>query len=149
MLGMFKPAEIIAGVLGVIGALAIAFAMGGFYGSHLANQKAEARIVVAKQEAWVEERNWEHYVDVVRKEKDLELENIRGRLNDALGQLRKRPERLSSATAPTCEGATGSQLSRPDAEFLEREAARAQGLVESLKECYAYVDKVQEVYGGR
>jgi hypothetical protein len=39
-----------------------------------------------------------------------------------------------------CEGASGRELSREDAEFLAREAARADAIRAGLEACYAAID---------
>jgi len=45
-------------------------------------------------------------------------------------------------TKSICQGATGKELSRPDAEFLTREAARADKIRLGLDICYKYADEV-------
>lgn len=56
-----------------------------------------------------------------------------------LASVRNRPERAavpaSGAAAEACTGATGRELSRPDAEFLARLAGRADDLREALRRC--------------
>jgi hypothetical protein len=63
-----------------------------------------------------------------------------GRQRDAaLAGLRDRPERpavpASGAGAEACQGATGTSLSRSDAEFLVGEASRADELRAALERC--------------
>lgn len=67
-------------------------------------------------------------------------DNLIGDIN----KLRSRPPRLSVPrdTQTTCTGATGRELSRPDAEFLTGEASRADRLREALKACYAAFDSI-------
>jgi len=77
-------------------------------------------------------------------ERDAENTSISRRLADAQRELRNRPERRPEAATAACEGATGRQLSRPDSEFLYGLAARADRLRAALKECYAWVDTVNE-----
>lgn len=67
--------------------------------------------------------------------KDAELRRVRDRLGAALDELRHRPERLPEPARATCAGATGAELSGPDAAFLEREAARADDLRAELGAC--------------
>lgn len=83
----------------------------------------------------------------LRKEKDDRLQVVSQRLDAALDGLRQRPPRPTEATsaARDCQGASGSQLSREDAEFLSRESARADRLRASLDQCYQQYDEVRTV----
>lgn len=78
----------------------------------------------------------------IEGDKDDEIRAIRDRLDVALDRLRKRPERPATPSA-TCSGASGSELSGPDATFLEREAARADTLRAALRACYDYTDALK------
>lgn len=81
----------------------------------------------------------------IRRQKDAEIKVISGKLQSALSELRQRQERPSSAdTARDCKGTTGAELSRQDAEFLAREAARADQLRSALELCYRQYDTVRE-----
>ena len=80
--------------------------------------------------------------DLLRKDKDAQITNIRNKLDSALVELRKRKERPAITVvrevpgAPAaCNGASGSELYREDAEFLEREAARADEVAVKLNAC--------------
>ena len=78
----------------------------------------------------------------IERAKDKQIRAINSRLSSTLEQLRQRPERLPDP-APACEGTTGAELSRPDAEFLAREAARADRLRQALAACYQQYDEVR------
>lgn len=68
---------------------------------------------------------------------------IAQRLRADLISLRNRPERSTSLppdAGSACQGATGAELSRPDAEFLSWEAARADEIRAGLIACYAVID---------
>jgi hypothetical protein len=85
----------------------------------------------------------------LRKDKDAQIASLNGRLGSALDGLRQRPQRSPSTpegspAACSCTGATGSQLSREDAEFLVREAARADSLRTALDQCYRQYDEVRK-----
>lgn len=67
---------------------------------------------------------------------------INADLDAALERLRNRPERVSYPTG-TCEGTSGKELSRPDAEFLTRLASEADKVVSALEACYAQYDSVR------
>lgn len=54
----------------------------------------------------------------------------------------ERAERMSADSRAACAGADGRELSRPDAEFLARLAARADEQRAALSACYAVLDAV-------
>jgi len=73
----------------------------------------------------------------MRRNRDVQIRNLNSRLqsvNAELQQRKKRDSRESTDTA-ACSGATGAELSREDAEFLARESARADSVVENLNYC--------------
>ncbi len=77
--------------------------------------------------------------------KDAEFSRIRSRLDAALDELRTRPlnrANPSDEARKTDVGATGAGLSMPDADFLAREAARANGLRSRLAQCQRDLDEV-------
>lgn len=69
--------------------------------------------------------------------KNEQIRAVNNRLANALGELRHRSSRMPD-TAQNCKGASGSELSKPDAEFLIREAARADQLRAALNACYSH-----------
>jgi hypothetical protein len=81
--------------------------------------------------------------DQIRKAKDEQIASINTQLANALVELRNRPSR--STTVPingTC--GTGATLFAEDAEFLTREAARADIIRSALDACYNQYDKVTD-----
>lgn len=73
------------------------------------------------------------------------------KLADVIAGLRNRPDRPPTSAVPPATpasqpGATGAELYRPDAEFLIREAARADRQQDALRECYANLDIAQEAW---
>lgn len=88
----------------------------------------------------------------IEQERGLEIESLNNRVVVLLGQLRERKERgaaangsaVPPATSPTQpeQSCNGTQLYREDAEFLAREAARADGAVIALNQCYAQYEAV-------
>lgn len=85
---------------------------------------------------------WEERIGQVEQEKTDEIARVRAAGAAAIAGLQNRPDRKPAATgsvpsaAPACQGATGAELSRPDGEFLAREAARADELRAALGACY-------------
>lgn len=74
-----------------------------------------------------------------------DLAAVHGNLIADLERLRDRPRRgdMPKATGVDCQGGTGRELSREDAGFLTREAARADELRAALIGCYEYADSLQ------
>jgi hypothetical protein len=87
------------------------------------------------------EQQWQDSANQTTKAKDEAIQNIHARLDDALGELRKRPARPASgpvpATPSNCPSATGAGLYGDDAEFLTRYAARAATVAAERDACYA------------
>ena len=86
----------------------------------------------------------EHQVatDEIRKVKDAQIRGINSKLVDAISELRKRPSRTESAG--NGQNCNGTRLYAEDAEFLVREAARADELRAGLEACYAQYDAVSK-----
>lgn len=106
------------------------------------------KLLEASELARERERTMVESADKLRKDKDAQIANLNGRLSAALDGLRQRPQRPSPGQSPApscdCSGATGSSLSREDAEFLVREAARADKLRSALDQCYKQYDSVRQ-----
>lgn len=100
-------------------------------------EKAEILLQAKKDQERLERQAAE-----IERAKNQQIRAINSRLSSTLEQLRQRPERLPDP-APACEGTTGAELSRPDAEFLAREAARADRLRQALAACYQQYEDVR------
>lgn len=131
--------------------LIIAFVLNGFYWNAHGSNAEHARMVAkleseraqALQKARDTETQWQEEVNEVTTKQAEKLAEVQHHLDVAIISLRDRPKR--SATLPDtprveCSGATGRELSREDAEFLVREAARADTLRAGLEACYAAYD---------
>ena len=79
--------------------------------------------------------------DQIRKEKDDQINAINNQLADALIKLRNRTSRNDNK-ANAGQGGSGLSLFAEDAAFLDREAARADGLRSALAACYKQYDEV-------
>jgi hypothetical protein len=106
--------------------------------AELAEEHAKAMAAAREKEQQLQAN-----ADQLRQEKDDEIRTINARAASLADSLRKRPERTAQASAvsgasgascPACV-CTGAGLSREDAEFLAREAARADELRASLTQC--------------
>lgn len=104
--------------------------------TYVAAQEAAAR--QAQEHARATEQTIRDVIDQERNKKDAEINIIRGQLDHALSELRSRAARPAALPAATgnIQTATGAQLFREDAEFLVREAARADEVVAELLACY-------------
>jgi hypothetical protein len=87
------------------------------------------------------EHQYQSDADQIRKDKDAQLKDINNQLVDAVSELRKR----TSRTAETSNGKScnGTSLFAEDAEFLVREAARADEIRVALQACYKQYDSLQ------
>jgi len=80
--------------------------------------------------------------DRIRKDKDAQINSINAQLVDAISGLRERPNRTQAASNGSC--GTGATLSASDAEFLVREAARADQIRAGLSACYQQYDALTQ-----
>ena len=142
----------------LLGALAgaVALAVGAFfYGQHVANVEWTAKIEKERADATAKarqvEQSMQESVDAIVNHLSAERDHVAGERDRALRELRNRPERasgVSEAPRPDCQGATGAELSRADAEFLVGEAARADAQRAALAACYEAFDGIATAKGG-
>ena len=136
----------------LLAGLLIGWAINGWrLNTNIASLKASHAKEVARhyQEARKAEKSLIEAVDGLRRTKDAEIKVISSKLQSALGELRQRQDRPSGPdTTRDCKGTTGAELSRQDAEFLTREAARADQLRSALELCYRQYDAVRGVLIG-
>ena len=79
--------------------------------------------------------------DQIRKDKDAQINAINNQLANALIELRNRPSRTNQSSNNGQSG-TGATLFAEDAEFLIREAARADQIRTGLEACYKQYDSI-------
>ena len=79
--------------------------------------------------------------DKIRTEKDAQIKAINNKLVDAISELRKRPSRTEQAS--NGQSGTGATLYAEDAEFLIREASRADQIRIGLEACYKQYDAIK------
>ena len=95
------------------------------------------------QEKVIREKEHQYQADAdkIRKDKDAHIEAINDQLINTIGELRKRPSNATkTVNGQDCNGAT---LSSGDAEFLIREAARADKIRIGLEACYQQYDSIK------
>ena len=124
-----------------IGACVIALAgswyMGySFEASRFAQYKADQITETQKKE-----HEAQLATDEIRKTKDAQIANINNQLADALVSLRSRNSRTDKAS--NGQSGTGATLYAEDAEFLIREAARADTIRIGLEACYKQYDAIK------
>jgi len=91
--------------------------------------------------ARLKEHQLQDATDQIRKDKDAQINAINNQLANALIELRNRPSRASKVSVNGQSG-TGATLFAEDAEFLIREATRADQIRTGLEACYAQYDAV-------
>lgn len=96
------------------------------------------------------ENTWKVKAAQIVKDKDNEIQAIDAERDAAIAELRNRPRRPAPGTAQSpangeaASGCTGARLFGDDAEFLIREAARADTIRVALNACYAQYDMISE-----
>lgn len=131
--------------------LALAFVLNGFYwnarGHNAERIQWQARIAQERATAAANvlaiERHNQEVTNAASTDQAARLARINRDLRADLDRLRQRPERAAGVPEtgrPACAGGTGAELSRPDAEFLAGQAARADELRAGLIACYAVID---------
>ena len=135
-------------------AVVLAFVANGFYwhanGSNAADTRWKAKIeqqrADAEAKAREQEKTWQEAANAIVKNQDAKLAATRRNLDAALNGLRDRPDRPAADTKPTgtdCTCSTGAGLCKQDAEFLVREASRADSIRVGLEACHEFADKVK------
>lgn len=120
----------------------------GWYGNHayhalqqsvIKDKQAQAAAIVIEQtKAKAKEDDWKEKFDAQRKTFEGNIAGINAAHSADLARVRDRASRranVSSDPASACSGASGSELSRPDAEFLIGYAAEAARVQAALKKC--------------
>lgn len=124
-----------------IGATTAALLAGIWFGYSFEHSKFVAyKAEIALQTAKIE-KDQQKQADQIRKTKDDQIKAINSQLVDAISQLHNRPSRAQQANNGSC--GTGATLSSEDAEFLVREAARADQIRAGLDACYKQYDSLK------
>lgn len=144
---MPNPWMILAAVL----AVASAFALGSYSGRGEERTAWTARIekerADAAQAARAEEHRQQEQINDTLRKQNATLGRVNAGLRRDIDGLRNRPERpagMPPSGRSDCSGGSGAELSRPDAEFLVGEAARADELRAGLDACYAVIDTMNK-----
>lgn len=141
-----NPWVILGAVLTAIGLVFGGYAWGDSARNTAWLAKTEKDSRIAVEEALTLERQQQGVVNEAIRQQSANLASINTRLRADVISLRNRVERASAAGQSArsgCAGATGAELSRPDAEFLVGEAARADSIRAGLATCYQVIDGIQ------
>ena len=125
-----------------LGAAAVALLFAAYLGYSFEHSRFLAFKATIVAETATAERKHQAATDKIRTQKDAQINSINNQLVDAISELRKRPSRAQSAVNGSC--GTGATLSAEDAEFLTREAARADIIRSSLSACYQQYDALTQ-----
>ena len=87
------------------------------------------------------EKDYQAKAAQIESDKNAQIKIINAQLVDAVSELRKRPGRASEAS--NGQSCNGSRLYAEDAEFLVREAARADEIRAGLTACYKQYDALK------
>ena len=122
-------------IYAIIAMVSVVLFCGGFVNGCSYQQSKAEKAVRDK------EHQYQADADRIRTDKDAQLKVINTQLVDAISQLRSR----SSNATKTINGqdCNGAALSAPDAEFLVREAARADEIRVALEACYKQYDSLK------
>ena len=125
-----------------IGLVVLSLCISGYIGYSFEASRFER--YKATQLALTQSLQEEHQAaaDQIRKDKDAQITSINAQLVDAISELRKRPGRAQASS--NGQGGTGATLSAEDAEFLTREAARADIIRTGLSACYQQYDSISK-----
>lgn len=129
----------------IIAAVALSLAGGlWLHGNYHGRNVMKLKIEQANNRALKEKERLQEKIDEITQSQTNELAAVARERDAALERLRNRPDRVPQTPEAECKGATGAELSRPDAEFLTRLASRAERDRQALIACYAYADSLQE-----
>ena len=87
------------------------------------------------------EHQYQSDADFLRIQKDAQIKTINNQLVNAISELRSRPSRTTET--PNGKSCNGASLYAEDAEFLIREAARADEMRIGLEACYKQYEAIK------
>ena len=128
-------------LIGAAVALVISFGSGFGLGHKLEKAKFDAYKLEQSELTRQKEAEHQAATDQIRKDKDAKIADINNKLVDAISELRNRASRPAEITS-NGQSCTGRSLYAQDAEFLIREAARADTIRTALEACYNQYDSV-------
>ena len=114
------------------------------------NQRYEYALAKSAKEAQEASKSLQAQANKDRETKDEKIRTLSTNLNVALSELRNRPTRPSdlSYSAGSIQACTARELYREDAEFLTREASRAQTVLIERDYYYNEYEKIRKKING-
>ena len=125
-----------------IGIFALSLCLAGYLGYAVESNRFNSYKQAQQAATQALQEQHQAAADQIRKDKDAQITSINAQLVDAISELRKRPSRAQGAS--NGQGGTGATLSAEDAEFLVREAARADIIRTGLSACYQQYDSLSK-----
>ena len=123
-----------------IGLLALAILVAGYTGYSIEASRFEHYKALQAEQTQKAQELHQAAADQIRTQKDAQIASINNQLLDAVSQLRSRPNRAQASS--NGQDGTGRALSAEDAEFLIREASRADQIRTGLEACYKQYDEI-------
>lgn len=112
------------------------------------NASYTAALAKSYKELRSSEKSFAETADKLIKDKNEKVKSLNSKLKSVTNQLQQREKRNDSndtTTAAACSRATGAELSREDADFLAREAARADQITTELNYCITQYNSVRDL----
>ena len=113
------------------------------------NAQYQNKLSEQKDKAIAKERQLQQESLILTKKKDEKIKSISSKLNITLNELQQRTSRSSSNTSSTTPSSgktcTGAELYREDGEFLAREAARADKILEERDYYYSEYERASSI----
>lgn len=128
-------------LIGAAIALAVSFGSGFGLGHKLEKARFDEYKLEQTELTRQKEAENQNKTDEIRKAKDAIIADINNQLVNAISELRKRPSRPAEIP-DNGQSCSGKSLYAQDAEFLIREAARADILRTALEACYNQYESV-------
>lgn len=134
-----------AGLIAGFAICALALFLWGYTtGSNRNEAKHAAAQLVAEKKSSEQSAQLAKTILDTQKVNDEANAKLRASVDVLVNGLRNRANRkLPNPAAPSCEGTTGKELSRQDAEFLTRESAESQHWQNELTACYSREDALR------
>jgi len=129
-------------LIGILVAIVVTFGAGWTTNGWRLNNRYEKEKIAQEEANHQKEIEHQTAVDAIRKDKNEQIEAINNQLVSAISELHKRPNRPSNTLSINGQGGTGRSLYAEDAEFLIREAARADTIRTALDACYKQYDQI-------
>ena len=124
-----------------LGVIAFSLLFSAYIGYSFEHSRFMAFKTAIAEETRLAEKQYQAKADQIRIEKNAKIKVINDQLVNAISELRKRPSR--TAEANNGQSCNGTSLYAEDAEFLIREASRADTIRIALDSCYKQYESIK------